>query len=44
MRIRLTTLTGCLMVGGASAAIALTPLASAEPSAPASLACCRSAR
>ncbi|CDO32076.1 hypothetical protein A5722_29360 [Mycobacterium vulneris] len=34
MRIRLTTLTGCLMVGGASAAIALAPLASAEPSAP----------
>lgn len=31
---RLTTLAGCLMVGGASAAIALAQPASAEPSQP----------
>lgn len=34
MKFRLATLAGCLLVGGASAAIGLAPLAAAEPSAP----------
>ncbi|WKG02489.1 hypothetical protein [Mycolicibacterium sp. HK-90] len=34
MKSRLTTLAGCLLAGGAAAAVALAPLAAAEPSAP----------
>ncbi|BBX31693.1 hypothetical protein MMAG44476_18007 [Mycolicibacterium mageritense DSM 44476 = CIP 104973] len=33
MKIRLTTLAGCLIAGGAAAAIGMAPLASAEPPA-----------
>jgi hypothetical protein len=34
MKLRLTTFAGCLLAGGASAAIAMAPLASADPSEP----------
>ncbi|MDH6199306.1 hypothetical protein M2272_005976 [Mycobacterium frederiksbergense] len=34
MKFRVTTLAGGLLVGGAAAAIAMAPLASAEPSEP----------
>ncbi len=44
MKIRLATLAGCLIVGGASAAIALAPWPRRNPARPVNLACCRSAR